>query len=341
MLKYGDINNKEFSMSVTFPVLEQYCNYMLAVLGRSELTVMEYRYDIVCFFRFWKRDHGRVPKDILIEDITLEDIDEKTINKVTTDDLLVFLIWLSRERKLSNASRARRIASLKSFFKYCHAKKHIIESNPAYDIETPKQGKRNPKYLTLDQSTELLKTAYNAPTLSNARDFCMVTLFLNCGMRLSELRGIDIDDIHDTTLTVIGKGNKERTIYLNKACLDAIDDWMKERSNIKIKPEYRKALFVSKRGTRISDDMIQIVIKRLMAESGIDTKVYSVHKLRHTAATLMYKYGHVDIRNLQQILGHQSVSTTQIYTHVDDEQLREAVNSNPLAGFDPEKDAGR
>ena len=323
-------------MTEVFPVLDQYSNYMLAVLGRAELTVTEYKYDIICFFRFWKRDHGKVPKDTPIEEIDITDITVKDIGRVSTDDLLVFLIWLNREKQLSNSSRARRIASLKSFFKYCHSKKHLIDSNPAYDLETPKIGKRNPKYLTLEQSTDLLKTAYDAPTESNERDFCMLTLFLNCGMRLSELRGIDIDDIHDTVLTVIGKGNKERTIYLNKACLDAIEDWMKARANIKIKPSHDKALFVSKRGTRISDDMIQISIKRLMAQAGIDTKIYSVHKLRHTAATLMYKYGHVDIRNLQQILGHQSVSTTQIYTHVDDEQLQKAIDSNPLAGFKPE-----
>lgn len=323
-------------MTEVFPVLDQYSNYMLAVLGRAELTVTEYKYDIICFFRFWKRDHGKVPKDTPIEEIDITDITVKDIGRVSTDDLLVFLIWLNREKQLSNSSRARRIASLKSFFKYCHSKKHLIDSNPAYDLETPKIGKRNPKYLTLEQSTELLQTAFDAPTESNERDYCMLTLFLNCGMRLSELRGIDIDDIHDTVLTVIGKGNKERTIYLNKACLDAIEDWMKARANIKIKPSHDKALFVSKRGTRISDDMIQISIKRLMAQAGIDTKVYSVHKLRHTAATLMYKYGHVDIRNLQQILGHQSVSTTQIYTHVDDEQLQKAIDSNPLAGFKPE-----
>lgn len=336
MLKYSQINKEAELMTEVFPVLEQYSNYMLAVLGRAELTVTEYKYDIICFFRFWKRDHGKVGKDIPFDEIDISDISVKDIERVTTDDLLVFLIWLNREKNLSNSSRARRIASLKSFFKYCHSKKHLIEDNPAYDLETPKIGKRNPKYLTLEQSTELLKTAYDAPTESNERDYCMLTLFLNCGMRLSELRGIDIDDIHDTVLTVIGKGNKERTIYLNKACLDAIEDWMKARANIKIKPSHEKALFVSKRGTRISDDMIQISIKRLMAQAGIDTKVYSVHKLRHTAATLMYKYGHVDIRNLQQILGHQSVSTTQIYTHVDDEQLQQAVESNPLAGFKPE-----
>ncbi len=322
----------------SFPILDNYCNYMLAVLGRSELTVKEYRYDLIAFFRFYKIDHKLVPADTEFDTIDISDIDEKLLNKITTDDLLVFLIWLSRERKLSNASRARRIATLKSFFKYVHSKKHIIDTNPAYDLETPKIGKRNPKYLTLEQSTELLEQAYNSPKESGERDYCIVTLFLNCGMRLSELRGIDIDDIHGDILTVVGKGNKERTIYLNQACLDAINDWMAKRATLKIKPAHQKALFISKRGTRISDDMIQIVIKDLMMQAGIDTKVYSVHKLRHTAATLMYKYGQVDIRNLQMILGHQSVSTTQIYTHVDDEQLRQAVKSNPLANFKPEEE---
>ena len=320
----------------TFPVLDNYCNYMLAVLGRSELTVKEYRYDLIAFFRFYKRDHKMVPADTGFDEIDISDIDEKILKKITTDDILVFLIWLSRERNLTNASRARRISTLKSFFKYCHSKKHIIDTNPAYDIETPKIGKRNPKYLTLEQSTELLEQAYNSPKESSERDFCIVTLFLNCGMRLAELRGIDIDDIHGNILNVVGKGNKERTIYLNQACLDALDEWLKKRSTLKIKPEHSKALFISKRGTRISDDMIQIVIKDLMMQAGIDTKVYSVHKLRHTAATLMYKYGQVDIRNLQLILGHQSVSTTQIYTHVDDDQLHKAVESNPLANFKPE-----
>ena len=324
-------------MSPTFPLLENYVSYMIAALGRSENTVREYKYDLILFARFLKIDRGLVPADTPLEEIDISDTDVKVLNKVTTDDLLAFVIWLSRSRKQSNAARARHIASLRSFFKYLHSKRRVIDSNPAYDLESPKIGKRNPKYLTLEQSQELLKVAYESPKESNERDYCMLTLFLNCGMRLSELRGINIDDIHGTTLTVIGKGNKERTIYLNDACLEAINDWMNKRSTLKIKPQAEKALFVSKRGTRISADMIQITIKRLLGEAGIDTNVYSVHKLRHTAATLMYKYGKVDIRNLQMILGHQSVSTTQIYTHVDDEALQKAVESNPLANFDPDK----
>jgi len=324
-------------MEPSFPLLENYLSYMEAALGRSENTVKEYRYDLILFARFLKIDRGLVSEDTPLEEIDISDIDVKTLNKVTTDDLLAFIIWLSRSRKQSNAARARHIASLRSFFKYLHSKRRVIDNNPAYDLESPKIGKRNPKYLTLEQSQNLLKVAYDSPKESSERDYCMLTLFLNCGMRLSELRGININDIHGTTLTVIGKGNKERTIYLNDACLEAINDWMDKRATLKIKPEAEKALFVSKRGTRISCDMIQLTIKRLLEESGIDTNVYSVHKLRHTAATLMYKYGKVDIRNLQMILGHQSVSTTQIYTHVDDDALQRAIESNPLANFDPEK----
>ena len=335
MIKYVKITKEAYMTG--FPILDQYSNYMLAVLGRSELTVMEYKYDIIGFFRFLKLDRGIAAAGTPPEEIDISDVDVKMVDSVTFDDLMAYIIYLSRIRKQSNSSRARHIASLRSFFKYCYSKKHLISSNPATELETPKIGKRNPKYLSLEESQTLLETAYSSPHESNERDYCMLTLFLNCGMRLSELRGIDIDDIHDTTLTVIGKGNKERTIYLNPACLTALEDWMNVRSTLKIKPDHKKALFISKRGTRISDDMIQITIKRLLGEAGIDTKVYSVHKLRHTAATLMYKYGNVDIRNLQMILGHKSVSTTQIYTHVDDSQLQQAVNSNPLSSFNPDK----
>ena len=213
-------------MTPTFPLLENYLSYMEAALGRSGNTVKESRYDLILFARFLKLDRGLVPQDTPLEEINISDIDAKILNKVTTDDLLAFVIWLSRSRKQSNSARARHIASLKSFFKYLHSKKRLIDNNPAYDTETPKIGKRMPKYLTLEQSQELLKAAYDSPKETNERDYCMLTLFLNCGMRLSELRGININDIHGTTLTVIGKGNKERTIYLNDACLEALNDWM-------------------------------------------------------------------------------------------------------------------
>jgi integrase/recombinase XerD len=315
----------------TFPILDQYSNYMQAVKERSSLTMKEYRYDLVLFFRFLKRDRGIAGKDTLFNDISIRDIDEAFLRSITTDDLFVFLIFLSRERNASAATRARKAATLKSFFKYLCQKRKIISEDPSYELDSPKLKRRLPHYLTLEESVGLLSTAAESEHGSRERDYCILTLFLNCGMRLSELSGINLSNIHENTLTVIGKGNKERTIYLNAACMSALQDWFKVRPEKGLKDP--NALFVSRLGRRLSNQMIQFTAKRLFHEAGIDTSVYSVHKLRHTAATLMYKYGQVDIRSLQTILGHSSVATTQIYTHVDDELLHSAVEKNPLSGI--------
>ena len=154
-------------------------------------------------------------------------------------------------------------------------------------------------------------------------------------MRLSELVGINIKDIdfNECKLNVIGKGNKERTIYLNKACMNAIDDYLNIRPKEKIQYNSKDALFLSERRERISNRTVQYIVKQELLKAGLDINKYSVHKLRHTAATLMYKYGNVDIRALQELLGHASISTTEIYTHVDNEQVRNAVESNPLSNF--------
>jgi site-specific recombinase XerD len=318
----------------SFPLLDQYVHYMQAVKERSPLTMKEYRYDLVLFFRFMKRDRGLAEHDIKFNEISISDIDIDFIKDIRSDDLFVFMIFLSRERKASSATRARKAATLKSFFKYLFQKRKLLVDDPSYELESPKVGRRLPKYLNLAESVKLINTAYDSQSVSAKRDYCMITLFLNCGMRLSELRGINISDMKDDTLTVIGKGNKERTIYLNPACLRALAEWIENRKNYKInEPD---ALFLSSRGDRISHQMIQNLVKKRLFEAGIDTKIYSVHKLRHTAATLMYKYGQVDIRSLQTILGHSSVATTQIYTHVDNEALHEAVNKNPLSDFSPE-----
>lgn len=330
---------KSSGESASFPILEQYTRYMEAVQEKSPLTVKEYKYDLILLFRFLKFDRGlvKLSDEFTFEDIPIDDVDAAFLNSITTDDIFAFMIYLSRTRHASSATRARKVATVKSFFKYLFQKKRIIKDDPSYDLETPRRAKRLPKYLNLEQSRDLLTTAANAEGEFAERDFCIVTLFLNCGMRLSELRGINLSDISDDTLRVVGKGNKERTIYLNQACLTALDRYYPQRDIMKKKE--KEALFLSSRGTRISTQMIQIIIKRLFAASGIDSQAYSVHKLRHTCATLMYKYGHVDIRTLQSILGHQSVATTQIYTHVDEESLHDAVSRNPLSSFnDPKKD---
>lgn len=238
----------------------------------------------------------------------------------------MFTTYLTIERKNSSHARARKITAIREFFKYLHVRAKILTSNPALELENPKQQKRNPVFLTLEESMTLL----NSPTGRNQkRDSCIITLFLNCGLRLSELVGINISNIHDDTLTVIGKGNKERTVYLNEACVSAINDYLEVRETPKAGSE--DALFLSQQKQRITDRAVQKTLQKYFIASDLTSKKYTPHKLRHTAATLLYKHGGVDIRTLKEILGHENVSTTQIYTHVDDETLREAVKLNPLA----------
>ena len=222
---------------------------------------------------------------------------------------------------------------MKAFYNYLCINLKLLQINPTQNLETPKIGKRLPKYLTLEESERLLNTVTNIDGKNKVRDFAIITLFLNCGMRLSELTGINIRDIdfENNKLNVIGKGNKERTIYLNKACINSINAYLSIRPKECIKNDSRVALFLSERKDRISQRMVQQIVKNYLTLTGLDK--FSVHKLRHTAATLMYQYGEVDIRALQKLLGHESISTTEIYTHVANEQVRNAVESNPLANF--------
>ena len=237
--------------------------------------------------------------------------------------------------KSSPATRARKISAIRVFFKYLTSKAKIIDVNPAQDLETPKLGKRMPRYLSLEESKKLLNVSQDDTDRNSIRDHAIITLFLNCGMRLSELVGINISniDFSESRMTVIGKGNKERTIYLNKACMNALKDYLSIRPHDKVKNDSRDALFLSERKERISNRTVQNIVKNELARAGLDTTKYSVHKLRHTAATLMYQYGDVDIRALQELLGHESISTTEIYTHVNDERVRNAVENNPLANL--------
>ena len=309
--------------------LIEFLNYLSVIRGKSSNTIAGYRIDTIMFFRFLKLYKNISPKNIEFEDIVINDIEDEFIKSIKLSDFYAFLSFAENQRKNSTYARARKVAALKSFFKYLYTKAKVINENPTADLETPKISKRNPVYLTLNESKDLLNSVdgtYKHPK----RDFCIITLFLNCGLRLSELCSIDITKIKDDTLTIIGKGNKERTVYLNNVCLKAISEYIVERNLMEILPDYKDALFISERKCQINKRTIEKLIKKYIGQAGLDQEKYTPHKLRHTAATLMYKYGNVDIISLQKILGHENVSTTQIYTHVDDEKLREAVNSNPL-----------
>lgn len=322
-----DAQKKELD---SFPLLDEYFAYMEAIRGRSPGTIKEYHYDLSMFFRFLKRHRRLVSPDTELSAIPLDDIDIDFLKKVSLTECYAFLSFMTRERKASPANRARKVASIKGFFRYLKTKAALLPVDPTTELEAPRKPRRLPTYLNLDEARQLLAAADDPSNRFSERDYCIITLFLNCGMRLSELCQINIGDISEDRLTVIGKGNKERTIYLNGACLQAIERYLGVRPQQGLKD--KTALFVSRHGNRISRSSVQKMIKKYILMAGLDPRRYSTHKLRHTAATLMHKYGHVDIRMLQLILGHESVATTEIYTHVDVDDLHTAVENNPLAG---------
>lgn len=319
--KYGDVPQ----------VLRDYLNFMTVIKGKSENTVKEYYYDLRMFFRFiYALDNSLNIHELNKVDIS--NFDPELLRQITLSDLYEFMSYVNNEKSSNDNYRARKVASLKSFFKYLHIKAGFLDSNPAEYLDSPKIKKRMPRYLTLEQSVDFLRAIDGK---FKERDLAIFVIFLNCGLRLSELVGINIRniDFDKRTLRVIGKGNKERMVFLNDLCIDAINSYMAVRPNDIVKPGHKDALFISAQGTRISNRMVEILAKKYFQAAGIDYELYSPHKLRHTAATLMYRDGNVDIRTLQELLGHTSLSTTQIYTHIANDDLKEAANKNPLSGL--------
>lgn len=317
--------------------LNSFLDYSITILNKSPNTIKEYNYDLAMFLKFIMV-HFNLTSSKDFKDINISNLSLDVIKKIELNDIHAFLAYLTTTYHSKAATRARKVSSIRVFFNYLSQKANLIEKNPAQNLGTPKIEKRMPKYLTLDDSKKLL-TVTSDEERNKERDYAIITLFLNCGLRLSELVGININDISfdDAKMTVIGKGNKERTIYLNKACLQAINSYLEVRPKIGIKPSSIKALFLSERKERISKRTVQYVVDKELRRAGLDTKKYSTHKLRHTAATLMYQYGNVDIRALQELLGHESISTTEIYTHVANEQVRNAVEVNPLSDYSANK----
>lgn len=320
--------------------LNAFLDYSTTILNKSPNSIKEYNYDLSMFLRFIKL-HFNMAKETDFKEIKINDLTINTIEKIKIDDIHAFLGYLTSEYHSKPATRARKISTIRIFFNYlCQdaSSKFLLDHNPALNLKTPKKDKRLPTYLSLDDSKKLLDVASDEDNRNCERDFAITTLFLNCGMRLSELVSININDIdfEECKLNVIGKGNKERAIYLNKACMRAISDYLQVRPKQGIKHDKKyseKALFLSERRERISNRTVQYIINKELLKAGLDSRKYSVHKLRHTAATLMYQYGQVDIRALQELLGHESIATTEIYTHVNNDQIRNAVERNPLSNL--------
>ena len=308
-------------------VIKEYLFYLETIKIKSKKTVDEYYIDLRTFFRYLKKSRKLVSDDTEFENIKIDDVDIDLIKSVTLNDAYEYMDYLYRERNNQSAARARKCSSLKGFFDYLFSKKHLISSNPIAQLEVPKRKKALPKYLTLEQSIELLNAVEGK---YKERDYAIITLFLNCGLRVSEMAGLNYTDVRsDNTMRVVGKGNKERVVYLNSACIDAINDYMKVRPVDEVKD--KKALFISRNNRRMSVKTIQAMVYKYLAKIGLDAQGYSCHKLRHTAATLMYQHGGVDVRVLKEVLGHENLGTTEIYTHLSSEQMKNAADSNPLS----------
>ena len=316
------------------PVIRDFLNYIGNIKGRSDNTVDEYYRDLRTFFRFLIKDRGLIKEDIEIDKIDISSVNLEMVKSVTFSEIILFLNYCKDERDNNAATRSRKISSLRDFFNYLTVKTHQLTFDPTEELETPKKGKRLPKYLTLEDSLRLLEAVDGE---FKERDYCILVFFLNCGLRRSELVGINLSDINsENMLTVRGKGNKERTLYLNKACIDALNEYLKVRPVNGISD--KKALFISRKNCRITGKGVYHMVNHYLEKIGLGNQGYSPHKLRHTAATLMYQKGGVDIRTLQAILGHSSLGTTQIYTHIADEQIANALNSNPLSDVKEKKE---
>ena len=303
------------------PIVQEFAAYKSAIQGCSEKTVGEYLLDLRTFFRF----------------LLARDRDLSYLSGIKQTDIYEFLLYSGSVRKNLWCAKARKLSSIKVFYKYLVNKRNLLEENPAINIETPKRQKTLPKFLSLEECRILLDTVKNdAASDTRLRDYCIITLFLNCGMRVSELVGISLPDIDRElrSLRVVGKGSKERIVYLNDACRAALADYLQEvrlAGGMADLPD--KALFLSNRDKRISVKTVQYMVYKYLDLAGLGAKHYSVHKLRHTAATLMYQSGEVDIRVLKDILGHEQLNTTQIYTHVSDKNMQNAMNANPLSSL--------
>lgn len=307
--------------------LKDFIFYLEVVAGKSKSTTYEYLLDLENFFRFMRFKKDKFSPQTKLHDIPINEIDIDFVSSITLEDIYEYFYYLREKRNNNSRSIARKMSTLRVYFRYMTQRMHHLKSNPMDNVQTPSLPKTLPKYLTLEESTELL-----AAIKKSRRDYAIITLFLNCGMRLAELVSLDTKDIKNEYVVITGKGNKQRTIHLNQACRDAINDYLKyERPTEGLKdPE---ALFISRNMQRISRRAVQNLVDKYLKIAGLDDRKLSTHKLRHTAATLMHRHGHVDIRVLQEILGHENLGTTQIYTHVDSESIKEASMSNPLSKF--------
>lgn len=316
--------------------VDEFIAYMRVIKNRTKETTIKYEHDLCMFLRYvYAARQGIKPGTEEYDSLNIRGLGEDFVKTITSEEILSFLYHKKTDDHNESRAIARRLSSIRSFFRYYTGVKHILDENPAADLDTPPQKTMLPRFLSLDESIELLEAVRtDTQSKTRERDYAIIVLFLNCGMRLSELTGIKISDMDPKlrSLRVMGKGAKERIIYLNDACREALTDYLRIRAaDPDIKPEYADYLFISSHHRRIDNSTVQKLVYKYLRMAGLGGEHYSVHKLRHTAATLMYRSGGVDVRVLKDILGHEQLNTTQIYTHVSDSQMEKAMDANPLA----------
>ena len=320
-------------------ILRDFLTYHETIKGQSQLTISEYYLDLRMFLRFIQLMRGDMPIDTRLDEIDIKRIDLNFVREITTSEIFDFLSYLANDRNpepdspapdlgISASSRARKLSAIKSFYKYLTVRTKQLTENPVADLEYPKLRKSLPKYLTLDQASRLLQCVSG---VNEKRDYAILMLFLNCGIRRSELVGLNVADVYEDRIRVIGKGNKERFVYFGSACRKAIDAYMVERNKLVLTDN--RALFGSRNGNRISVSAVHRLVDKALLQAGLDTTQYSAHKLRHTAATMMLSGG-VDVKTVQEVLGHENLNTTQIYTHIENTALKIAAEANPLSKLD-------
>ena len=320
-------------------ILRDFLTYHETIKGQSPRTIDEYYLDLRMFLRFTKLMRNDMSIQTHLDEIDIRDVDISFIGSITTSDVYDFLSYLANDRTInpdspapdygiSQASRARKLSALKSFYKYLTIRTKKLTENPVADMEYPKLRKSLPKYLTLEQSSKLLQAVSGQ---NQARDYAILMLFLNCGIRRSELVGLNLTDIYEDRIRVLGKGNKERFVYFGTACRKAIDQYLPLRHKQVLSDN--RALFGSRNGNRISVDAVHALVKKALLKAGLDATQFSAHKLRHTAATMMLSGG-VDVKTVQEVLGHENLNTTQIYTHIENTELKIAAEANPLSKLD-------
>lgn len=322
-------------------ILREFLSYHETIKGQSKKTVSEYYLDLRMFLRFMVLVKREMPYTTDLDSISIRDVDLAFLKTITTTDVYDFLSYLANDRVkfedspgakdygIGTAARARKLSSIKSFYKYLTIRTKMLEINPVQDMEFPKIRKSLPKYLTLEQSQNLLASV-SGPFAK--RDYAILMIFLNCGIRRAELVGLNLNDVYEDRIRVVGKGNKERVVYFGSNCKAAIDDYLLQRQNLECSDP--RALFVSRDKNRISVTAVHRLVKKHMLAAGIDASQFSAHKLRHTAATLMLSGG-VDVKTVQEVLGHEHLNTTEIYTHIENTELKIAAEANPLSKFQP------